>query len=677
MNTALLDRWGRLPRRHPVWAGAALALIALLVLLALFDWNWLKGPVQRMVSATTGREFRIDGDLDVDFFPLEVHAGGLYLGNATWSEEAAMAQVEQLDMRVRFWPLLIGRVVLPEVAVKRPRLRIERNQQGQGNWIFDDEPEDCGDDPCKSNLRILQLRASGGLLQFREPTLQTSVDVNFDSGKPASGDALAPLLLRGTGTYRAAPFQLAGQVDSPLALRGDPLPYRVDLTARAGATRARVSGTLTEPLQTEDVAVNFELQGADLADLYGLIGIVLPTTPPYELKGRLSRHGNRFAYRDFKGKVGDSDLAGNAEVAVGGARPKLTAQLRSELLDFDDLAGFIGGTPGTGDGETASDQQKQAANTQRSSGKLLPSAPIHLERLRAMDADVQLTAARLDSRRLPLEGMKAHLYLEDGELILDPMDFSAAGGRLTSTVRVDARTSPARFALAMNVQGLELPKLMPKVKALNDSIGSIAGIVELEGFGDSTAAVMAHSYGNLRLIMGQGRVSNLLMELAGLDIAESLRFLLGKDRQVTLRCAYADFNIADGVASANSVAFDTTDTALLVRGGFSFQDETLDFTLLPKPKDFSPISIRTPLRIGGTFAHPSIGLKGGPFLLRSAAVAALVAVAPPLALLGLLETGPGHDTLCPGDAQRGDQRRDADKDRAQPVPGPKQPVVTG
>ncbi len=42
---------------------------------------------------------------------------------------------------------------------------------------------------------------------------------------------------------------------------------------------------------------------------------------------------------------------------------------------------------------------------------------------------------------------------------------------------------------------------------------------------------------------------------------------------------------------------------------------------------------------------PAIAPKGGPPLLRSSR-GALAAIAPPLGLLGLIETGPGKDTDC-------------------------------
>ncbi|HXR52509.1 MAG TPA: AsmA family protein [Steroidobacteraceae bacterium] len=661
--------WSRFPRRHPVWTTIAAFLLALVILLILFDWNWLRRPVERMVSRSTGREFRIDGDLDVDFFPLEVHARKLYLGNAPWSAEPAMARVEQLDMHVRFWPLLAGRVTLPSLELDHPWLHLERSDEGIGNWLLGNWNQ-CRSD-CAQRVHILQLLVSKGEVEFREPTLKTSIDLHVDSVKPAGKQTLAPLVLRGTGSYRDAPFELNGQVDSPLALQSHEAPYRLDLTARAGEIRARAYGALPEPLQTQDVEVNFELRGPDLAQLDRFAGIVLPTTPPYNLKGRLWRNGDRYAYRQFSGTVGDSDLAGDAEMDLRGKRPKLTAVLHSKVIDFDDLAGFVGGTPGTGEGETASEEQKKAASEKRATGKLLPSKPIQLERLRAMDADVRFKAARVNSPRLPLESMSAHLTLDDGRLAVDPLEFGAAGGRLVSKVHLDARKSPASFAMTTDIRQLELPKLMPRIKRLNDAIGTFAGIIELNGRGESAAEILGSSDGAMSVIMGQGRVSNLLLEIAGLDIAESLAFLIGKDQQVTVRCAYADFGIEDGLATARAVAFDTTDTALLVRGDISFANESLDLTLLPRPKDPSPLSIRTPLKIGGTFADPSLGVKGGPLMLRGGAVAALAAIAPPLALLALVEPGNGKDTDC-GRSVGSPPQEKGEKPKPPPLKAPKQ-----
>jgi uncharacterized protein involved in outer membrane biogenesis len=148
------------------------------------------------------------------------------------------------------------------------------------------------------------------------------------------------------------------------------------------------------------------------------------------------------------------------------------------------------------------------------------------------------------------------------------------------------------------------------------------------------------------IVMGEGRLSNLVLELAGLDVAEALKFLVGKDRMVGVRCAYTDLEAQDGIMNVRAFAFDTTDTVLLGEGSVDLRDEKLALKLKPRPKDVSPVSLRGPLRVGGTFRNPSVIPEPAPLALRAAAAVALYALAPPAALLALIEPGPGKDTDC-------------------------------
>ncbi|MEP7312477.1 MAG: AsmA family protein [Pseudomonadota bacterium] len=634
--------------RQKGWGvAAAAALVALALFVAFFDWNWLRKPIAHRVSAMVGREFRIDGNLGVDWgWSPKIHAEGLHLANASWSEQREMASVERVEAQIRILPLLIGRIDLNSLVADKPRLLIERSNKGAGNWDFSPKTDTRKKAATGLGPRIRQLQVTDGALRYRDPLLKSSLQLAVNSTKPRNSGGIAPLQLTGDGTYRDAPFELSGTVDSPLDLRDDSKPYRIDLRARAGDTHSHISGRLVEPLQIDDVSVNFELQGANLADLYELVGVPLPPTPPYELAGKLSRKGSHYAYHDFKGRIGDSDMAGDADLTFNGKRPRLAARLKSGRLDFDDLATLIGGTPSTAEGETASSQQVQEKAAIKAAGRVLPARPFRLEKLRIMDADVTLTAEQIDAPKLPLESMTAHLKLDNGVLHLDPLDFNAAGGVLKTNISLDARGDPINTAARIDIRGMDLSKLMPTVKSLKGSIGGISGAIKLTGEGNSVAAMLATSNGNLSVIMGQGEMSNLLLEFAGLDIAESLKFLLGKDHTVKIRCAYADFGVAEGKATINSFAFDTTDTVVRARGSFDFKDESLDMTLQPRPKDFSPVTLRSPLAVGGHFADPSFIPKPLPLLLRAGAAVALASIAPPVALLALIETGPGKSVDC-------------------------------
>ena len=58
------------------------------------------------------------------------------------------------------------------------------------------------------------------------------------------------------------------------------------------------------------------------------------------------------------------------------------------------------------------------------------------------------------------------------------------------------------------------------------------------------------------------------------------------------------------------------------------------------------LALRTPLYIKGPMRDPKIRPKAGPLAARGAVAAALGAIAPPLAALAFIETGPGEDTNC-------------------------------
>ncbi|HKE94080.1 MAG TPA: AsmA family protein, partial [Povalibacter sp.] len=562
-------------------------------------------------------------------------------GNASWSDVHEMASLRRLDLRIALLPLLRGRVELPYVALDRPQLLLEQDSTRQANWVFGSKGQQKGRVPL-----IGQLLVTDGELRIREPKFRTDVRLSVHSGEPSQTNPRAPLLASGEGRWRDYPFQLDARVDSPLDLRNKARPYRVDLRAHAGDTRAHASGALRGQLQLADFDVDFELKGDNLADLYQQAGLPLPDTPPYELHGKLDRDGDVWSYRKFTGRVGDSDLSGDASVSFAGKRPELKATLVSQRLDFDDLAGFIGATPQAGAGETATEKQKAEAATQKAKPTVLPDKPFELDKLRVMDADVTLAAAHIEAPKLPLERMSAHAVLDSGVLKVDPLDFDAAGGSIQSRITLDAREPSIQTTVVTDVHNLELPKLFPSVQITKKGASRLSGTAAMTTQGNSIAHMLGSANGDVGLIMGPGHVSNLLVELAGLDIAESLKYLLDKDREIPLRCAFADFRIVDGEVSTRGMAFDTTDTVIYGEGSIDLRREALDMRLLPQPKDKSPLALRVPLKVGGSFKDPSFHPEAGPLTARALAAAALYSAAPPAALLALIETGPGKNIDC-------------------------------
>ena len=627
--------------RHPWRLALGLVALALLLLVLLWDWNWFKGPVERQVEARTGRELRIAGDLDVDLgWTPTISAEGVRFGNAQWSKNPTMAATERVEFSIALGPLLRGQTLIPQLRLSAPRLNLERGPEGVGNWEFGERD---GDGP-----QFRRVWIDDGKLQFLDPARKTDIQVDIASEAAATAGAPAPVTVAGGGVWRGSEFTVSGRAESPLELRDRDSPYRIDARARAGATRAHARGTLLDPLRLRDFDLKMALSGKNLEDLYPLIGIALPASPPYELDGRFTRDGTRWHYNGFTGRVGDSDLGGDASVDTGGKRPYLRAKLTSKVLDFDDLAGFVGGAPKSGKGETSNPELTAQAARDAARARVLPDTAYDLAKLRAMDADVQWKAGRIDSPSLPLDDMDAHLLLENGVLRLDPLNFGVADGDIRATINMDAREAPIRTRADINARGLNLAKLLPKVELAQGAIGKVSGDVKLAGRGNSVARMLGNSDGDVALAIGRGSISNLLMEMAGIDLAEIIKFKLGGDQQIPIRCAFGEFSVKNGIMSTRSLAFDTTDTILIGEGTVSLRDESLDLTIKPRPKDRSLLSLRAPLVVSGTFKSPQIRPDYKRVGLRAAIALVLGTIAPPAALLATLELGPGEDSQCGG-----------------------------
>lgn len=631
----------RRPSRPVLIALGAIAL-ALLVLILLFDWNWFKRPIERQVLAQTGREFRIGGNLDVDLGRVTtIRADTLTFGNAEWSKEKQMAKADHAELDIRIWPLLFKRQVdIPEIRLTKPHLRLETGPKGVGNWVFGE--------PGGNTMRFRKIWIDDGRLQFFNAPKKTDIDISVNSGAPRRMDAAPPIEIKGKGRWIGNAFTISGRAESPLELSNSDEPYRIDLRAVAGPTRAHARGKLVDPFELRSFSLQLALSGQNLEDLYPLIGIATPPTPPYALDGRLLRNGDVWQYQNFKGIVGDSDLAGTAKVTVGRERPMLEANLVSKRLDLDDLAGFLGAPPQTGGNESSNAELKAQAAKLAAAARVLPSTPYDLTKLRTMDADVRLKAARINAPSLPIENMDAHLKLDAGVLQLVPLNFGVAGGEIRSTIRMDARQATIKTRADITARKLDLSKLFPEVELTRDAVGRVGGDMAINATGNSIAGMLGTANGDIMVGMGKGQISNLLMELAGLDIAEALKFLVTKDRKVPIRCAFGDFAVTDGMMQSRALAFDTQDTIIVGDGKINLKDESLDLELRPRPKDRSIFALRSPLVVGGTFKDPSFRPDFKRLGLRGAIAVALGTIAPPAALLATLELGPGEDSGCGG-----------------------------
>lgn len=631
-----------LPRLFKWIVGIVFGLIGLAVLfIALAGWNWLRQPIERMTLEKTGRELTIGGDLTVEFaWPQpRLRAGAVTFANPAWAAEKHMVAADAVEIALDL-PQLLGRnVVFPELRLQRPVIFLEQGAGGRKNWLLDLDQQDEG-----ARIRIDRLMLDQGTIGYDDAGQKTSIRAEISTGE--SGPSKSGLSFTAQGKYQGQPMKAVGKGGPVLALRDESTPYPLQADLSIGRTAVKAEGSITSLLKMSALDLRLAVRGASLSQLFPLLGIALPDTGAYATEGRLVHSGQTWRYEKFSGRIGKSDIAGTVEVATGGKRPSLKGDLTSRLLDLADLGPLIGARPGR---LQAAQQAVLPSDTDVPTpvrARVLPDLPFKTDRWDSVDAEVTLKAGTIRADTLPLENLEAHLSLKDSVLTLDPLDFGVAGGHLQAVISLDGSQSPIKAHAKLRARKILIAKLFPSADLSQSSIGQINGEFDLTGKGDSVGRMLATSNGKLGLIIARGEISRLMMEKAGLHLWEILELQVTGDRLVKLRCAVADFDVKDGTMQTQALVFDTAVTTILGTGSVDLAQERLDLTLNQKTKNTSPLALRSPIHVRGTFAQPTVGVDRGVVAARAVGAIALGMINPLLALIPLIDLGPGGDSDC-------------------------------
>ena len=616
-----------------------LLLVIIALLITVIGWNWLRGPIERAALAKTGRALAINGDLTIKLaWPLPILRGEkVTFANPPWAKQAQMASTDAVQITLNLPQLLRKQITIPEVSLENPVVSLEQGLGGRKNWLLDLQQQDEG-----ARLDIGRLSLDKGKLSYDDAAEKTSLRADVST---ASGDALrSDLSFSVLGQYKGIATKAQGSGGPVLALRDQSLPYPIKVNATLGQTVVAADGTITGLLTATALDMRMNLRGASMEQLYPLLGITFPVTRAYATEGHLVRVGTLWRYDKFSGRVGDSDIAGSLQVDTARERPTLTADLTSNILDLEDLAPMIGSAPEPTDKKVAG---VAATKAPPPSNRVLPEIPFKADRWDSVNAKVSLRAKTIRRvKQLPLEGLNAQMSLQDSVLTLEPFNFGLAGGQINTAISLDGRKSPIQARAKVKVRKVLISKLFPESGLTKTGIGQINGDFDLAGTGNSVGRMLATSNGSVAVVVAGGEISQLMMEKVGLHLWEILRLNITGDKLVKLRCAVADFDVKQGNMQTRALVFDTEVTTILGTGNIDLGQERIDLTLNQKTKNTSPLALRTPILVRGSFAKPVAEIDKGPLALRAIGAVVLGTINPLLALLPLIDAGPGRDSDC-------------------------------
>ena len=674
-------------RRWPMFAAAAVVTVVVAVAVGEWlGWPFLAAPLQRVLSAQMDRRvvFAVPADAIVPTptstlspeKPFRIRfLGGVHMylpavevGPPTWSKTPHMFIAREVDIHLRYidlWRAYFGQQIrVDSLQAATVDGNLERLADGRASWQFGRDPPPVSDVPPKPRAVFGNLQVASGRVKYRDEILDSDVDVKLTLADAVATAATTNpgkvLQANATGKYRALPLKLTLVSSGVLPWTSDEAyatPIAMNLNATVGRAEFVFKGTATDVRRLSGFTGRFSMKGPSLAAVGEPLGVTLPTTAAFRTEGVIVRRTDVWHVLIDDATVGSSRLNGAFMYETGRKVPLLSGRLGGARLLLADLGPAIGMTPGA---------------PRKHKGMVLPDRPFDLAALRKMDANVFLDFVELDLGSRLLEAMRpmqGHLRLAEGVLTIDKLDASTGGGHLRGNLSLNGQKDIAVWNVNVRWDGVQLERWINQGRTDGKPpfvSGTLNGKTALQGQGRSTAEILATLKGQVRTELKDGKVSHLVVELAGIDLAEGLGLLLTGDKTLTVQCGVADLVADAGVFRPRVMVLDTIDSAIWIDGSLSLATEALDLRAVVTPKDFSPLTLRTPLLVRGSFGSPVVSIEKGPLARKLGAAILLALVNPLAALIPLIDRGEADAPLagavgCKGIKQRSDAQRAASR----------------
>lgn len=318
-----------------VLTGIGLALVAVVAATILYlhyaDLNRYRSDIEALVSDATGRQFNINGELQLDLFPAPaLILEQLSLSNASWSDAPMMAEIDHVSVRVNLWSLVSGPIVVESFKLIDASLLLETNAEGESNWQFADaeagateEPQpdsDSGDTSLPLTIDFAQV--SQLLITMRQPDADDQViRVDDFTLKPNAADNLD---ISATAEVLERPVTLSGQIGSREQLRSLE-SANFDLDATLGRLDVTVNGVVADLETLTGTSFKAVISTEDIADIVAAAGLSLNLSGPVRLDTDVAQT--------------DGGATLKLDGTLGNINTQAAIQIQQQKLDFDTTVG--------------------------------------------------------------------------------------------------------------------------------------------------------------------------------------------------------------------------------------------------------------------------------------------------------------------------------------------------
>lgn len=539
-------------------------LVVLLVggaaaLLLTVDPNAYKPQISSAVKEATGRDFVINGNINVMFYPvLGFKVAGLEMGNPSGFSEKEFIKAGEVQAGVKILPLIEKKIEVTTVSLIEPQITVIKTVDGKNNLEMPKkdsaETATVSSGSEKLDISFEGLEIKKGKVTYIDKTTGKTTTINplnLNIPSYASGreiEVAADMMIQNPAPAKPMSFDVSTTIKPDLAkneLTFRNLKAHVDLGgAKASATAGVVVNTKSETITISNLETGWQ----------------------------------------------GTSVKGNATVK-GFKQPSVTFDISSPSVDLDALL---------------PKDQGQAKNNDKA---LLP-----VEMLRTLTLDGKVAIGTLKASSLSMSDFKVDVSARDGVLKASPLTLNMYEGTLTSDIQIDARNASPSFTLKGGLKSMEVGKLLT-AKMGQDYLTGVANVTfDLNARGNSMNALNRSAGGQLQFDFGKGYINK--WQLSRLMNQAIAYFETGKLDQNVSDKIY--FTSLDAVFTGQGGVFKNSDLVLigpkshaLGSGSVNLAAQSVDYTVRvgggDNPEKFAKKS-HLPVRMTGPFSKPAYSI---------------------------------------------------------------------
>lgn len=630
-------------------AGAVIAVLTV-------DVNRFKPQIVAAVESATGRKLEIAQDMKLSLWPLGIGVKQVSFANAAWGSRPQMATVGEFTAQVDLIALMRSQVKVDSLVLNDVDLLLEKDRQGRANWDFAGQQAAPQQQP-QSQSPGQATQQSGGTtiptiqnvslknvrLAYRDAQAnsQNNVVLSELTVKQASGGLLAVKMAADVDGKAITADGTLGSFDD---LMSGSRPWPVKMAVTLPGAKASVDGSIAQPMQAKGIALKLNVDAPDVSKVAALAGASAPAVP-LTLQADVKDTGpQRYALNNIAAKIADSDLSGNGEVNLAGAKPAVRFDLASKNMDVTQLMPKDSAKP-AGGSTTAGGSAGGSAGGQK---RLFSSDPLPLDGLNAVDATGSYKAEHLKAPMLDVQGVALTLTLKDGVLNAKPVVANLANGNLNGDITVNAKSKA--LTAKLDGKGVVLSEYLQK-NGITDIVRRGAPtdlMLDVTSSAASVQQMMAGLNGKMVLKVGEGELKEEYIRDFLPGLARAVAALDRATAKTKLHCVVSGLDFKNGVATPKAILAETGSMTMTGDGSVNLGAERIDLKLVPSSRDTGLAAMLPPVNVRGSLTDPSFTPDSAALAKGVLGTVAGVAALGPLALLSPAMGSGGDDatTAC-------------------------------